>query len=124
MLKDIVITTKTVVVDENQSFEVRGLTIRDLGQLLKEYKEPIEALMESKIDMTDLANTYPDFMAKVIAMGADDPESWEKVKALGFAVQLLAFESCWDLTIPDYSALGKLIGRIKGIIPKLQGSKD
>lgn len=124
MLKDIVVATKTIMVDEEQSFEVRGLTLTDLGQLLIEYKEPIEQLMEAKLDMNMLADAYPEFMAKVIAMAAGEPESSDKVSQLGFTTQLLAFEACWDLTVPDYDALGKLIRRIKGLIPTLQGSQE
>lgn len=124
MLKDIVITTATVRVDSEQSFEVRGLTLTDIGTLLIEYKEPIEALMDNRLELEGIADKYPEFMAKVIAMAAEEPESWEKVQKLGFTVQLLAFEKCWDLTIPDYEALKKLVERIKGLIPKLPASKE
>lgn len=124
MLKDIVVSTKKVEVDAEQSFVVQGLTLTDIGKLVIEYKEPIEALMENRLDLNSIADSYPEFMAKVIAFGAKEPESWENVKNLSFSVQLFAFEAIWDLTIPDYTALGKLIGRIKGIIPKSQESKE
>jgi hypothetical protein len=124
MLKDIIVTTRKIEVDEEQSFDVRGLTLTDLGQLLAEYKEPIEKLMEGEVDIATLQDSYPEFMAKVIAMAAEEPDSWETVMKLGFTTQLLAFEACWDLTVPDYDALGKLIQRIKGLIPKSQGKVE
>ena len=123
MLKDIVVSKRKIEIDD-QSFEVRGLTLTDLAHLLVDYREPLDKLMEGKVDFTEVADTYPDFMAKVIATAAEEPEEWEKVKQLGFATQLLAFEACWDLTIPDYKALGKLVERIKGVIPKFQGKKE
>ncbi len=118
MLKDLVIASKTVHIDADQSFEVTGLTLTDLGLLINEYKTPIEALMESRLDLSEIANEFPEFMAKAIAFAAGEPNEWEQVKKLPFALQLKAFEDCWDLTIPDYDALGKLVDRVKGLIPK------
>jgi len=121
MLKDIVIAHKTIVIDESNSFEVRGLTLTDLGLLINEYKEPIEQLMESRLDLTGIADQFPEFMAKAIAYAAGEPDEFDNVRNLPFATQLMAFEICWDLTIPDYKALGKLVERIQGFIPKSQG---
>ncbi len=123
MLKDIVIQTKKISLSGGQSFEVQGLTLTNLGKLVEEYKEPLEALMDAKLDLTQIADKYPEFMAKVIALAANEPDEWEKISSLPFPTQLLAFEACWDLTIPDYDALKKLIERIQGLIPKLQGKK-
>lgn len=123
MLKDIVIQTEKISLSGGQSFEVQGLTLTNLGNLIAEYKEPLEALMDAKLDLSNVAEQYPEFMAKVIALAANEPDQWEKISAMPFPTQLLAFEKCWDLTIPDYDALKKLIERIQGLIPKLQGSK-
>lgn len=124
MLKDIVVSKKTIKVDGDQSFEVRGLTLTDLGNLIKEHEEPLGKLMEGDIDMNEMAGIYPEFMAKVVALSAEEPDAFENVKNLPFTTQLLAFEACWDMTIPDYQALEKLLERIKGIIPKFQGKKE
>jgi DNA-binding transcriptional regulator PaaX len=124
MLKDIVVQTETISLPDGQSFEVQGLTLNNLGKLISEYREPLEALMESKLDLTNVAEQYPEFMAKVVALSANEPDQWEKIASFPFTLQLLAFEKCWDLTIPDYDALKKLIERIQGLIPKLQGKLD
>lgn len=124
MLKDIVVQTEKISLPNGQSFEVQGLTLNNLGKLIAEYKEPLEALMEGKLALENIAETYPEFMAKVISLSANEPEEWEKINSFPFPTQLLAFEKCWDLTIPDYEALKKLIERIQGIIPKLQGKLD
>jgi len=124
MLKDIVIQTETISLGGDQSFEVQGLTLTNLGLLIAEYKEPLEALMDAKLDLTEIADKYPEFMAKVVALAANEPDQWEKISEMPFPTQLLAFEKCWDLTIPDYDALKKLIERIQGLIPKLQGKLD
>lgn len=124
MLKDIVVQTEIISLPDGQSFEVQGLTLTNLGNLVAEYKEPLEALMESKLDLTNVAEKYPEFMAKVVALSANEPDQWEKISTFPFTIQLLAFEKCWDLTIPDYDALKKLIERIQGLIPKLQGKLD
>jgi DNA-binding transcriptional regulator PaaX len=119
MLKDIVVQTEKIDLPNDQSFEVQGLTLTHLGKLIAEYKEPLEALMESRLELDNIADKYPEFMAKVVALSANEPDEWEKIASLPFTTQLTAFEKCWDLTIPDYDALKKLIGRIQGLIPKL-----
>lgn len=119
MLKDIVVQTEKIDLPDGQSFEVQGLTLTSLGKLIAEYKEPLEALMEGKLALDSIADKYPEFMAKVIALSANEPDEWEKISSLPFPTQLIAFEKCWDMTIPDYDALKKLIGRIQGLIPKL-----
>lgn len=124
MLKDIVEVVETIPIGKDNSFDVRGLTLEDLGSLIKDYKTPLGEMMENKINVNTIADTYPEFMAKVIAIAAGEPDEWEKVKGLPFSIQLFAFENVWDLTIPDYKALGKLIERIKGIIQPLQGNKE
>ena len=124
MLKDIVVQTETISLPNDQSFEVQGLTLANLGKLIAEYKEPLEKLLDAKLDLTDIADQYPEFMCKVIALSANEPDQWEKISKFPFPTQLLAFEKCWDLTIPDYDALKKLIERIQGLIPKLQGKLD
>ena len=124
MLKDITVQTVEIKVSGGQSFTVQGVTLTGIGSLLQDYKEPLEALMENKLNLQEIADHYPDFMAKIVAIAANEPDEWKKVKNLPFPTQLLAFETCWDLTIPDYDALKKLIERIKGLIPKSQGSKE
>lgn len=119
MLKDIVVQTEKIDLPNDQSFEVQGLTLTHLGKLITEYKEPLEALMESRLQLDSIADKYPEFMAKVIALSANEPDEWEKISSLPFTIQLTAFETCWDLTIPDYDALKKLIRRIQDLIPKL-----
>ena len=78
MLKDIVIAHKTVVIDDKQSFEVRGLTLTDIGLLVTDYKDPIEALMESRLDLVGIADQFPEFMAKAVAYAAGEPKEYEK----------------------------------------------
>lgn len=124
MLKDIVISTKTVKVDEKQSFEVGGLTLTQIGTLAKENFEPLNKLMEGKLDIQNVDKEYPEFLAKVVAAACGEPDEWEVIQKLPFPVQLVAFEGCWDLTVPDYESLKKLVERIKGLIPELQVSKE
>lgn len=124
MLKDIVISTKTIQVDKKQSFEVGGLTLTHLGVLAKENFEPLNKLMEGKLDLQNIDKEYPEFLAKVVAAASGEPDEWETVQKFPFTIQLLAFEACWDLTVPDYDSLKKLVERIKGLIPALQVSKE
>lgn len=124
MLKDIVISTKTIMVDEKQSFEVGGLTLTNIGTLAKENFEPLNKLMEGNLDIQNIDKEYPEFLAKVVAAACGEPDEWKKIHTFPFPVQLVAFEACWDLTVPDYESLKKLVERIKGIIPELQGNKD
>jgi DNA-binding transcriptional regulator PaaX len=123
MLKDITVQTVEIKIAGGQSFHVQGVTLTGIGGLLTDYREPLEALMENKLNLQEIADHYPDFMAKIVAIAANEPDQWDKVKELPFPTQLLAFEKCWDLTIPDYDALKKLIERIKGLIPKSPGRK-
>ncbi len=120
MLKDIVIAHETVTYGDTE-FQMRGLSLTDIGKLITGHREPIEQLMESRMELDGIANHFPEFMAQVIAYGAGEPDMVDTVKTLPFGIQLEAFERCWDLTLPDYAALEKLVARIKGVIPNLQG---
>lgn len=119
MLKDIVIVKKDVP-KVNPLFQVRGLTLQDIGLLLEDFKEPLGMLMDSKMDMDIIISQYPEFIAKIIAIAAEEPDTFELVEQLPMATQLYALEAVWDLTVPDYEALGKLVARIKAIVPKSQ----
>lgn len=124
MLKDIVISTKTVMVDAKQSFEVGGLTLSHIGALAKDNFEPLNKLMEGNLDIKNIDKEYPEFLAKVVAYACGEPDEWKIIQKLPFPVQLVAFEGCWDLTVPDYESLKKLVERIKGLIPTLQGKME
>ncbi len=123
MLKDIVTQTRPIKVDETQTFSVRGLTLTDLGVLLKDYYTPLNKLMEGNVDFANIADEYPEFIAKVIAHGAEDPALWQKVMGFPILCQLEALEACWDLTIPDFDALGKLVARVQKLTQQLPEKK-
>lgn len=123
MLKDIVVQTAHVPVEGSAGFDVRGLTLTDIGNLIKTNYNQIDELMEGKADMDTMADKYPEFMATVIAMAAQEKDQVEAVMSLPFTTQLTAFEKVWDMTIPDYDALGKLVQRVKGLIRKLPANK-
>ena len=129
MLKDIVIAEATVSLPdspdgEKQEFKVRGLTLTDIGNLVNGYYEAIDGLMENTLTPQQIATEFPEFLAVAVACAAGEPDEAETIKRLPIGVQLDAFEKCWDLTIPDYAALEKLVVRIKGLIPKLQAKPE
>jgi hypothetical protein len=136
-LADIAIETREVPFGDKpeETFPVRGLNLADLMQLGISHTPAMKALFEkgmrvvqeSKEDFTpeDLKKLLfsalkdaPDLVFKGIAMAADEPESWEKVKRLPMTAQLIALEEIFALSLKTDAELKKLQEVIFRLIEK------
>ena len=96
--------------------KVRGLSLTDIGNLMSEHIREVNQLFEGQIKIEDVALQWPIFTAKIIAMAMDEPEDWEHAQKLNLTAQLDALMKIWDLTILDEAVLGKVMGRLNGIL--------
>lgn len=125
-LRNISIARKSIRVDDKQSFDVRGLSLTDVMAAMADYG-PQMALAFSKISekgqgskfdsatikarIRDLAGEFPDLLAAVIALGADDyaPETVKTTKTLPLLVQIQAIEAIFGLTFQSEGDVGKFM---------------
>jgi hypothetical protein len=105
---------------------VRGISLVDITNLMvagnradleaavEQMKELYEAAKANDEDalaegLMTIATKLPNFVAKLIAGCADEPESWEVVKKLGISVQLEALQKIGHLTFDGDDALKNFV---------------
>ena len=125
MLKEIIIESRNIKLPGSNSIDVHGLTLEDITSLLGAFKPELTQIFNSGMDIPNMTGKAPLFTATVIALAVGEPEEVDKARRLPFGAQLIALEAVWDLTLPDDSALGKLIERLQPIAaPLLQAEKE
>lgn len=92
--------------------KVRGLSLEDIGGLMKDHAAEISKLFEGQVNIQEIAETWPILTAKMIAIAMDEPDDWESAKKLPLTTQLGALMTIWDLTVVDEEVLGKIQGRL------------
>lgn len=91
--------------------QVRALTLADFGDLVAKFPTEALSFLDTSKDVKDASHLIQgsvNFIAHVIAKAADEPDSWEIVKATPLGDQLEAFNLVWNLTRIDPEMLGKL----------------
>lgn len=108
MLADLVPEKRKILFNDGE-FEVRGLTVSDLGKLIKDFrKEMAEWFMQDEIDIEKIVTESPDLVAYVIALAAGEPDQRSKVELLPVGIQAQALEDIWDMTNLEASTVGKI----------------
>lgn len=134
-LRSIVIARRTVPVGADQSFDVRGLSVIDIMQIVGDYGPQMSltfaSLVEKKNDgepltsslirsrIKDIAREFPDLLAALIALASDDYDSdmVAKVKQLPMMAQIDAMEAIFGLTFQSEGDVEKLITSLtKGMV--------
>ena len=121
-IRDIVILTDTVKVDEKVSFEVRGLSLNDLMLVAFDYGPQISTvfakMQAGDFDTADLrgavldaSREFPDLLAALICMAADDyePEIVQRIKKVQAHVTADAIEKVFTLTFRSEADVKKLV---------------
>jgi hypothetical protein len=125
-LRNIVIHRETVVVDENQTFDVRGISLFDIMQVIGDFgpqmsiafgkitaRDPGDELDAGTVKerIKDLAKEFPDLLAAVIALASDDysTEAIKIAKQLPMIAQVSAIETIFGLTFRSEAEVGKLV---------------
>ncbi len=119
-LKDIVDLKTKVEVSEDVSFDVRGLSTEDLAILSGAYDKYLDSMFKGELDFGKLIKEAPSFVAKVLALATDEPESVEYASKLPFGIQVKALKSVYDLTFPDEDFLGELVNQLTEVLQNLQ----
>lgn len=92
--------------------EVRGLTLIEIIDLLKRYKEDVLAFINGGgADFDRLVVNAPVMVAEMIALAADTPDEVEQVKRLPFAAQTDIVMVVWELSVPDLKKLGESLAK-------------
>lgn len=117
-LSDLVIQTEVIPVGKT-SISVRGICASDVAYLYLNCREDVEqaaALWQSNNGdfspefMSKVLTQLPDFVARIIACAADEPDAWQNVKRMQLPTQLLAI-----------NAIGRLTFEGVGVKPFLEG---
>ena len=125
-LADLVIPTETVIIPGMGSFEIRGLSLPDVSQIMRMHGAALEAIYLENIvksekgtdDMTiasigtAVLQSAPEAVASAIALAADEPGMVGKVRKLPIAAQTDAIEKVLKLTFYSEEELGNLIGTV------------
>ena len=130
-LRDLIITKEAVRVDDEQSFDVRGLSYVDFsvlakahggqaGKLFTQIKTMAEAGELDDSGLVEMAKKaiqdFPDLIAHGVAAAADDPDGAVIFKKLRLPVQVEAVERIIGLTFASEGELKKLLETvIRGI---------
>lgn len=108
---------KKVEVDTgNGMLEVGPINLEGITTLIQNYREPLTALVNSsmggKPNFTVLAESAPDLIVSMIAMGADAIGQEDDIKQLPFAVQVTAAASIWEVSVPDVKKLLSVLSTV------------
>ena len=109
-----------VQLDDEQTLTVRGLSVFDLSEIIREHAGVLDGLYKSHIiageEMPSTATMAqalmmeaPDVVARIIARANDEPESWEIVSTLPGIVQIDALVEIAALTFRSEAEVKKLL---------------
>ena len=136
-LRDIRVATEAVRVDDEQSFDVRGLSFADILSVFQKntvqtralFREVVGGLSESGLTADSImavaskaATEVPEVVAALVAHAADQPENADTVLRLPMLVQLNAIEKVIALTFTSEAELEKLVEIVTSVAGKLLGS--
>lgn len=125
-LKDIVVASEVVTLSSGDDFKVYGITPEAITFLFVEgHKDEMERAMNTvQLAMTrngelsdqdfigaiaGIIAELPVMVAKLIAVCAQEPEQWPKVRQMSLAVQLDALMKIYKLTFDGPDALKKFL---------------
>ena len=138
-LRDYELPTLTVTINAKTSFDVRGIAFEDITRLVNKHG-PVCVLIYSKFTeaktkhglrpetvgqlLTLAMGQFPEAVAELIALAADEPDMTAKVQRLPIGVQLDAIEKVISLTFSGEADVKKLVETVtrmaEGVTASLQ----
>jgi hypothetical protein len=138
-LRDYELPTLKVTIDANTSFDVRGISFEDITRLVNKHG-PVCVLIYTKFTeaktkhglrpetvgqlLTLAMQQFPEAVAELIALSADEPDMTAKVQRLPIGVQLDAIEKVIGLTFSGEADVKKLVETVtrmaEGVTASLQ----
>jgi hypothetical protein len=120
-LKNLVIPETTIRYGE-EDITVTGLDMEGIVILLQEDEETFRSLFEmDDLTLMKLIKIAPNFVAKMIATAAGEPNEVAQVKKLPLGIQLKLLEAVWELTVLDMDELGKVMGYLAEAVQGIRG---
>lgn len=131
--------TRVTIDFKDGSFQVRGLGLVDLGVLLKDHLDDLDALIalyekDVREDVqaaataqyaVSLVREAPGLVANVIALASDEPDSVDQARSLSMPLQVKALSEIGRLTFEEsggpknfFESLKKLFGSMRPVVPK------
>jgi hypothetical protein len=122
----------TVQVDEEVSFEVRGLGLTDVAVIIEVHKPAVE-MIYSKVEtyrenipvwnesvVSDITMEFlqasPGLVATIICQAADEWDEVDTVREMPFPVQLAALKAIGILTFRDLAGAKNFLADVKDLI--------
>jgi len=130
-LKSIGKVKRTIPVGED-SFDVGGISLGALADLLENHAEELKALFDGKMQVDKILNQFPEFCVQLIAKCALEDDVEKEVAGLPLGAQLLAIKGIWDCSMLEEEEVKKLLEELKTRFgtsldlesPLKDGSKD
>lgn len=121
-LKDLKLPTLAVEIPGG-SFAVRGISPTEIEHLAREHRATLGALFDQFKNQTGtddqvieagagLLMEAPELMARIICLGADEPDAFDFAIKLPTAVQFAALSKIISLTFTVEGDLGKLVATV------------
>lgn len=119
-LSDLRLPTSEVFFSEDQSITVRGLSVADLSEIIRDHATVLNSIyQENIVDAGEmpaadvlaraLMTEAPEVVARIVAHANDEPDSWEIVKNLPTITQINALVEVAILTFHSEAEVKKLM---------------
>jgi hypothetical protein len=123
-----------VPLNEEETMTVRGLTATDIGLILSRHQNSIKTLVSRAEGVTangeignfdELVNTaitsFPDVVAEVICVAADEPDAFDQAMSLPAPVQLEAIYQIGNITFEADGGPKKTVETLTKVLKGLSG---
>ena len=119
-LSDLRLPTSEVFFSDDQSITVRGLSVADLSEIIRDHATVLNSIyQENIVDAGEmpaadvlaraLMTEAPEVVARIIAHANDEPDSWEIVKNLPTITQINGLVEVAILTFHSEAEVKKLM---------------
>jgi hypothetical protein len=136
-LRDYELPSETVKIDEKGSFLVRGISFEDISRLVQAHG-PVLAMVYAKFTtlkdgeglrpetlgklVTSVMDQFPEAVADMIAIAAEERDQAAKIRRLPVGVQLDAIEKIIRLTFSGEAELKKVVEIVTRMAQGVQGA--
>ena len=112
---------------KERSLTVRGLSTRDLTTAIRSHGDSLNKLFqaaEGKLDAGDdlttfgmeLMDQFPDLVATLVALAADQPDRSGQILQLPAPTQLRLMEAIYTLTVVETGGLNDFLSRVFNVV--------
>lgn len=118
MLKDLSVQRKDWTPEEGNTIKLRGLTPTDISKIVAVNRDSFVKMFNGQVSFSEAIVTFPNMVAHMIALAAEEEDNWESVLQLPAGEQLNALDIIWELSHLDEHNLGKLFAGLAELMEK------